>query len=179
MKFPAKGDSGSSKDFIRLKDGESVEGVFMGDPIDFKNHFKMGNCTGPGCKICATPGAPKAGFKFRINFIVKENGALLAKIFEQGWTVYESLAALNDEYEKSGADISRQKFRITRKGTGPEGTAYHVVAIPNGLLNDEIAGIIKKVQLKDLNEGLGAKQESVLGDDDFPFPGEGDATSNF
>lgn len=161
MKFPARGDGGgvSSKDFIRLKDGDSVEGVFAGEPIDYKAHFKLGVCGGASCLICAQKGAPKAAFKFRINFIIKENGALVAKIFEQGWTVYEALAALNEEYEKSEADMSRQKFRISRKGSGVEDTAYYVVAIPKGELPDEVFEMVKMVPLQDLQQGLGGKQK--------------------
>ena len=160
MKFPAKseGGGGGGADFIKMKDGDVIEGCFMGDPIDFKDHFKAGVCEGENCPMCMAKNKP--AFKFRINFIMQENKVLTAKIFQQGWNMYSTLSALAEAYEKDGVDIQRQKFRITRKGSGKEDTEYQLIPIPNGIMPDAVFHLVKQVPLKDLTIGL-KKKESV------------------
>lgn len=176
MRFPAKGDGGGSggggKDFIKLKDGDMIEGCFIGDPIDYRDHFKEGVCEGEMCPLCQQ--GKKSSFKFRINFVTKENDMLVAKIWQQGWTAYSTLAGLSDVYEKDGIDISKQKFRITRKGSGKEDTEYQIIPIPNGIVADPVFALIKKVPLQDLYIGLKKDKEEEFpptpqDDDDIGF----------
>lgn len=124
MKFKEKLPS-TGKYFLRLKSGDSVKGVFRGEPYDFKQHWvnQRGSvCEGDGCPHCKE--GKKPSFRFRLNFVLSENGAMVAKIFEQGWMVYESLRSLH------GADYDLEKtvVQITRHGSGQD-TTYSVIPL--------------------------------------------------
>ncbi len=152
MHFP-EGDSGSgglaSKDFVRLKDKESIIGVFRGDPHSFKQHWKDKKstpCTGTGCLLCQDkdPKTAKAGFRFRLNFITRENGEYVCKIFEQSWAVYLDLKTLHSDYP-----LNKHVVKITRNGSDNT-TRYNIMPQPNGLIKPEVEAQISKIQLKDL-----------------------------
>lgn len=163
MKFPAKSEGsggGGGVDFIKMKDGDVIEGCFIGEPIDYKEHFNAGLCDGENCASCMA--GDKPGFKFRINFIMQENKVLTSKIFQQGWKVYCALAALAETYEKDGVDIQRQKFRIKRIGSKKEDTVYQIIPIPNGIMPDAVFHLVKQVPLKDLTIGLKKREPTEV-----------------
>ena len=146
MKFRAKkpeGEGGAT--FLKLKDGESIKGVFRGDPFDFQSHWKGGSvaCTGADCDFCAKGEEPS--FRFRINFVVKENGAYVAKLWEQGWRVYESLQGL----DASGYNLEETPVQISRRGSDKNNTTYNVLPVPNAALTEEHLAALKAVKLHD------------------------------
>lgn len=116
MKFtedPQTNNSGGL--FIKLKDGESVTGIFRGEPKVFYvqwNNGKSSECS---------KGAEGAKFRFRINIVVNEDKKYVAKILEQGALVYSDLKALNEEYP-----LEETLVKITRNGTGTD-TTYTVM----------------------------------------------------
>lgn len=138
--------SGIGKHLLKLKAGEEVRGAFRGDPVDFRQHWSNNRgvmCTGPAtCELCKA--GEKSAFRFRINFIVNENGAYVAKIFEQGRAVYEALKALHLDY-----DLTKNTMKIRRHGSGTE-TTYAIVPLPNGLIGDEMEKKFKAIQLHQL-----------------------------
>jgi hypothetical protein len=72
MKFPEK-SGGGVKNLVKLKAGESITGVFRGEPHVVWKHWEnnMGYlCTGSGCGRC-TP-KNKASYRIQVNFITKE-----------------------------------------------------------------------------------------------------------
>ena len=141
MKFKTN-ESGPSK-FLKMKASESVRGIFKGEPHDFKQHWLDGKgylCIGDECVHCKA-GIP-AKFRFRLNLILKENGAFTAKIFEQGWIVYEMLKALHE----ADYDLEKHMMKITRNGTGTD-TTYSIVPVPNGTLSKEDAAQIANIVL--------------------------------
>jgi hypothetical protein len=154
MNFPDVGDGNNglaSKDFIRLKDKESVLGVFRGNPHNFRLHWKdkkSSQCKGKenGCLLCQDkdPKVSKAGFRFRLNFITRENNEFVAKIFEQSWGVYQDLKTLNTDYP-----LDKYVVKITRNGMD-NSTRYNIMPQPNGLIKPELEAQIAKIQLKDL-----------------------------
>lgn len=159
MRFSAirdKQDGGGKAAFVKLADGESIKGVFRGDPVHFKQHFV--NNTGALCPGLATCEHCKAGlkpaFRFRLNFVTNENGAYVAKIFEQGWIVYESLGSLHEEY-----DLQKTVVKITRKGE-KQNTSYTIIPLPNGL-TDEQAAKIAAVPLQRLEKKAPDSQSAV------------------
>lgn len=158
MYFPAKKQGSGSKDFIRLKDGESVVGILSGTPIDFKTHWVNNGTkicsfyTDGTCQYCEQGMSP--AFRFKVNFIIQENGMYVAKILEQGWTVYEALEALNTDY-----DLESWAIRITRKGSDKSNTTYSVVPLPSGKLDDVKMKALKMIKLHDLGIKKEEKEE--------------------
>jgi len=155
MKFREDNEQGSAN-FLKLKSGDSVRGVFNGEPDEFKQHWKDKKsilCPGQeSCSICmsATDDMTdeekrkfKPSFRFRLNFITKENGTYALKTFEQGWTVYTALRELS----KAGYDLENHMMKITRNGSGTD-TTYSIVPVPNGQLSKEdliqVQAILKK-----------------------------------
>src|SRR5258706_16459552 len=96
MKF--KDSTEGTKNLLKLKDKDTIRGVFRGEIYDFRQHWE-GNksfpCPGKTqCDKCAK--GDKSSFRFKVNFIIKENGMYIAKVWDQGWTVYQLLKALHE-----------------------------------------------------------------------------------
>lgn len=148
MKF--RENSGQdSKDFLRLKDGESATGVCVGELFELKNHWtgsKSEQCTEDNlCTYCSQ--GKKPSFRFRVNFIVKdENGQLVAKILESGWKVYEALRDLNCDY-----DVEKHAVKISRRGSTMNDTVYSILPAKGGALSPEKIAQMAKVPLHDLS----------------------------
>jgi len=138
-KFNAKRPDGGGL-YIRLKDGDSVEGVFRGVARDFHTVWKDGKTEE------ASEGAPGASFRFKMNLVLKENGVLVAKIFEGGWKVYEQLVTL----EAAKYDLDRTTVLISRKGSTKNDTKYTVMPVKGGELNDDENAGLENVDLIDL-----------------------------
>lgn len=142
--------SSSPKNFLSLKNaGDTVRGVFRGEIVDFRSHWVSGAsersviCHGRNtCALCKD--GHKSGFRFRVNFVIQENGAYVAKTYENGKTVYENLAALDADYA-----LEKNMMKITRHGSGKE-TTYAIVPVPNGALTPAQEKAISAVELNDL-----------------------------
>jgi len=154
MDFPERKNDSSknAEDFIRLKDKESVTGVFAGKPYLYEKHWNGKHfieCTHPDvpCAFCSN--GDRARFSFRLNFVTKgADGKNVAKIFEQGPMVYDAIRAL----AVGGYDLSRTVVTISRKGATKDDTVYSVVPLPppNGVLTDKGLAVIKAIPLHDL-----------------------------
>lgn len=170
MQFKKLSDGGS-KNYLKLKDGESVTGIFRGEPYDFRTHWGNGRstvCTGAACPECKAGG--KSSFRFRINFITSENGALVAKVFEQGKSVYSALGSLHS----TGYDLTKTKVSITRHGSGKNDTQYNVLPLPppKGVVDKTLEAQLEKIKLNDLSdtqEDDGGFSEATSGPDEVPF----------
>lgn len=150
MKFDT-GSSGQSgkADYVKLKSGDSIRGVFRGEPHVFYSHWKDGRpyaCEGRDiCGKCAV--GDKTSFRFKINFIVKENETYVTKVWEQGWTVFLDLKALNE----GGYDLEKFLMKISRTGSTMNDTKYSVVPVPNGQLSPIQLGHLANVKLVSLS----------------------------
>jgi hypothetical protein len=134
------------KFFLKLKPGESATGIFRGDPHTFRSHWVAGRsvlCTAEKCEHCKQ--GHRASFKFRLNFVTKENGTYVAKIFEQGGTVYDYLQSMHS----ADYDLEKTIVKITRHGIGTD-TTYQIVPLPNGQVNAAQLKHIAHVKLHDL-----------------------------
>lgn len=128
-------EGGGSKNFLKLKDKESVSGIFMGDLHEFYVEWEAG-------KSRVVPeGAPGAKFRFRVNFVVKEGSVYVPKIFEQGLTVYRDLAAIHEEYPLDSIVV-----KITRNGTGTD-TTYNLLPLLKQAITKETAAHLKTIEL--------------------------------
>lgn len=172
MKFK-EGSTKDSKDFIKLGDQDTVVGVCAGEIHEYKQHWSGSApelCPeDQTCRLCHEGG--KSAFRFRVNFIIKEGEGLVAKILEQGWTLYCDLRELNKEYE-----LDKHFIKITRKGKGKNDTSYSVVPVKNGALPIEKLELVSKIQLHDLTisdhkkEAVSQEQPPKFNDgEELPF----------
>lgn len=128
--------------FIKLKDGDQIEGVFVGEPHCFYSKF--------GDRQEFTKWQEGLSFKFRINFFVKTEDGWNPKILTGGATVRDSLLDLRDEY---GMDCI---YKVKRVGSGKEDTRYPILF--KAKLTDEQKADIELIEPKDLTS-KGQKDE--------------------
>lgn len=119
MKFTKREvvQSEGSSLFLKLKDGDSITGIFRGENHEF--HVKWENGKSHLTNEHDQEGKPR----FRLNFITKEDKRLVAKIWEFSVVVYNQLADLNEEYP-----LETTKVKITRRGSGTD-TVYSILPL--------------------------------------------------
>jgi hypothetical protein len=144
MKFRKIEETNMSNNFVKLKDKESVVGVFAGDIHEITGDWIEQ-------KFIESPGGKS--FRFRINLIVKEGSTFVPKIFEQGVTVYRQLEELHAEY-----DLSTIFVKITRNGISTD-TAYSVLPSKAQLKKEELEHI-KTLKLHDLSSKKETTQQT-------------------
>jgi hypothetical protein len=99
--------------FIKLKDGGSVEGVFVGQPYTFYQTFKDKNEY--------QSWSEGRSFKFRLNFALKGDAGWEIKIFQGGSTIRDQIIDAKAEYGL------RCVYKIKRTGSGKDDTRYSVL----------------------------------------------------
>jgi hypothetical protein len=121
-KMPADDAGGSG--FLKMADGESVEGLVVLDkPKFFFTHWigtKSELCTGD-CSYCRAGEGRRS--RFRVNFIHKEGDKWVAKILEQGTKFWLELQDLDED----GHDFKKTAVKIKRRGLKLE-TVYKITA---------------------------------------------------
>jgi hypothetical protein len=123
-----KPPSNGNKTFVKIEPDTKVRGLIVGEPIEVIREIKG-----------------EKRWKFRVNFVIQENGAFVAKILEQGASISNQLKAL----EEDGWDLSKNVIVISRKGSGMK-TEYTVTPDPKGALTPSALEKIAAVQLHDL-----------------------------
>lgn len=101
-----------SSDYISLKDGQFIEGVFIGQPYPFYYIYKN--------KSEFTEKVPGASFRFRINFAVRENDTWKIKIFSGGATLRDLILDAKEEFGLATI------FKIKRTGSTKDDTRYSI-----------------------------------------------------
>ncbi len=174
MKFKEGGGGGAGgKDFLKLPAGGVAKGVFRGDVHEFKQHWPK-EADRPtvcpedaSCEFCKE-GKVKAGFRFRLNFLINENGAYVAKIFEQGWMVYCQLRDMHS----SDYNLEKTIVKITRNGDG-KNTTYTIMPLPGeqGAVSAQLEAKLKAVPLIPLTEAAAEEdhEDDSASDDGVPF----------
>ncbi len=142
MKFtkrevPMQAGVGASN-FLKLSDGQSVPGVFRGEVYEFWQKWPRG-----GQKETFDVPTPGSQSRFRVNFIVHENGKFQSKVFEFGLTVYNMLAEIAENLE-----LEKTKVKISRKGSD-KNTQW--IIIPLGPIDPKAVKDIAAVELVILN----------------------------
>lgn len=118
MKFPKRETSGTNgANFLKIKDGETITGILVGETY---NYFIKG--FGASSQVVG----PNEGGKerFRHNLVVKEDGKLVAKIWEFGPKIYDQLAEISADW-----DLATTNIKISRTGSTKENTKYTVVPL--------------------------------------------------
>lgn len=154
----------SSDNYVKLRSGESVTGVLVGDTLEQYKHWiekKPFICQGAGCEHCASGVQRK--FAFKVNFLVRDqSGNLTAKILDKGASVYKQLQGLSDEW-----DLSKTWLKISRKGEMLD-TEYSVVPSPKQLTPQDLKKV-SEVELLDLEDKAPQSTGSASSDEDVPF----------
>jgi hypothetical protein len=109
---PANTGSGGGR-FLKIEIGQSANGVFRGQPVSYWQKWPKG-----GNK--ETSDIPKPGFeeRFKVNFIIHEEGAFVAKILDMNLALYNQMAEVNEAY-----DVETIKCKISRQPAG-KGSIY-------------------------------------------------------
>jgi hypothetical protein len=168
MKFtkrdmPERDDRGPGI-FLKFKDGESKTGVCRGEVYEFFQVWENGKS-----QVVARDHAD-AKSRFRLNFVILEDGKFVPKIFEFGIVVYNLLAEISEEY-----DLEKTKVKITRRGTGTD-TVYMVLPLLKEPISAKTMKEIEAVPLnilehkeraKDFN--IGSFLEAEVDDDGMKF----------
>ncbi len=99
--------TGFGDSYLKLKDGESVIGVFRGsEPYAFYMKWEAGKSHE------VAPDEPGAKVRFRVNFVCQDNGKYVAKVWEMAQITYNKLA----DIASSGWDVEKTFIKVTRKG---------------------------------------------------------------
>lgn len=137
MRLPERPkDATTVGNYLKLKDGESVVGIFRGETYSFRIKWENGKSS-----HVLDPN-PANHNRWKLNFVMKEGNAFVAKLWEFGVTVYDQLAEINSEY-----DLDKTKVKISRRGTGTD-TQYSILP----LLKEPIPPqIMKEIESTKLN----------------------------
>ncbi len=142
MQFNASPTTGGgATNFLKLEDKQSVTGVFRGAVHEFNGKWE-------NKKFILDPHG--ISFRFQINFVLRENDIMVAKIFEQGPTVYNQLKELHAEY-----DLRQTVVKITRIGTGMD-TTYSIMPVKKSEVTKDMEKQLLQVELQE----LGHKKEA-------------------
>lgn len=145
--------NGIGKHMVKIEDGKNVVGTFRGEIVKFYQHWKNGKsviCPGRDtCALCNSTNDEdrKATGRFRINFIVRDNGSpLVAKVFEGGKRVYEQLRQINGD-----VPLEKAWVRISRIGTKTN-TQWTIAVVPgaSGMLSADDEKRVIAVPLHDI-----------------------------
>jgi len=145
------GNSFSKEDYVQLKDGQFIEGVFMGDPYCFFTIFKEKPYKEYPTKV------EGSSFKFKLNFIPV--GASSAKIVSGG---YGFITAIKDAILEYG---EQNIFKIKR--TGVEKNTTYSVFVKKELTNNEWKAL-QSIELKQLGPAKAAN--SAKKEEEPPLP---------
>lgn len=123
-----------SKNFLKIKDGESVRGVLIGEMHTFYTKWVNGKSVPSDNKD------PDGKVRFRNNIALldSQTNELVVKIWEFPWGVFQALREINSEYP-----LEKYKMKITRSGIGLD-TTYSILPLVGDkdlLSKDKIAAI--------------------------------------
>ena len=166
MLFTPREKGLGKENFLKLGDGEEVTGIFRGEIYRLKKHWSASRsieCIGFGCPVCPAEAESNAKekdekkhrfamFRFRVNFVTTINGQWVAKIFEGGGELYDTLTNLDKKFDvtKTVVDISRQGMK--------QNTKYQITPRPDQPLTADIESMINSVRL----HGLSTKAEESV-----------------
>ena len=156
--FSKKETSTSKEDYIKLKDGQFIEGVFMGDPYTFYTIYKENPY-----KEYATKETPNHSFKFKINFLVSSGNGYVSKVISGG---YGFLLNIRDAIIEYGEQCV---FKIKRTGV-EKATTYTVFFKRH--IGEEEWNELKTIELKQIHPVKTSTNPSRQDEEQPPLPTE-------
>lgn len=142
--------SGGSKNYLKLKDKESVSGIFRGSIHEFFIVWENGKSR------TVSEGTPEGKFRFKVNFVTKEGTQFVPKIFEQGIILYKQLAELHKEY-----NLEETVVKLSRSGTGTD-TTYSLLPLLKTPLTKDVIEQLNQLELLPLEGKAPASDEPAL-----------------
>lgn len=148
--------SGGGGKFLKIEIGQSVTGVFRGDPQVYWRKWPKG-----GVKqefAVETPGAEE---RYKVNFVVYEDGEFKVKIFDCNVHVYNQIADINED-----DDIETIKCKISRLASG-KGSIYQLKPLFKDPISPKALKEIEKLELNQLGgNGQSAPPQQNTSEDD-------------
>lgn len=176
MKFKGgQSGGGSGLPYLKIKDGETIHGVFRGDPYEGYSNFQTK-------KWYPLEAGKQEGtsYRFRVNVIIKEGASYVAKVWEQGYERTKDIAKLMKEAKRYHQQdtLDNLVIAITRHGATKDDTSYEL-EIAEQQPGAATWKVINAVKLNDLSGNAPTTQGlSEPPMDDSPMPeGEYDADS--
>lgn len=159
MKLPKRmvsRPSGINKNYLKIKDGQSIGVVFRGAAHEFWQIWPFG-----GEKQVFSKKTPGSSSKFRMNVIVHEGGKFVAKLWEFPPKVYDQIVSLQDDFP-----LHSTKFKVTRHGSD-KSTTYTIFPSLKEPLTEKALKEIGAVPLNMLEDQPPHEpEESVTPEDD-------------
>lgn len=169
MKFTKRADElKGPSNYLKIKDGDSISGVFRGEIYEFCVRWVNGKSE------VVPPDTLGAKSRFKLNFIISENGKMVAKVWEFSHVVYSLLAEVNEEYP-----LETTKVKVLRKGSGME-TEYYILPLLKEPLSASAIKSLAAIELNILDKAPAAKapvKNFAPGSDDFGPDPEFEETS--
>lgn len=153
MQFPQRdlrggkaGGSGGGAFLNIIPSDPPIDGVLVGKPQEEWRHWIDGSksyveCKNAGCKWCEN--GNRAKYSFKINFVIKQNGALVAKILRGDGFLYDQLSAMG----AAGIDFSKTVVSISMTKRGNQ---KNWIVVQKAPLNQEAIKAIGSVSLRSL-----------------------------
>lgn len=163
----SEGTSYGQGAYIKVDPGQSIIGVIIGEPLTYKNHYKLGRCKETAdCPHCKHPDKEMArpSSRFDANFVTLENGVWVCKVLSSGKTLFNNIVAISEE-----CDLGTWKVKLTK--TGDKKNPWNIMPMMKGEITPAEAAAIAKVDLKvDAPKEESPKQNfDQTADEDIPF----------
>lgn len=129
-----KSEGNGASNFLKIADGKSAMGVFRGEIFEYWQKWPKG-----GQKQIFNEPTMGAASRFRFNFVTKEDGKVVAKVWEFGLTVYNMLAEISENF-----DLEKTNIKISRRGVD-KNTQW--IIIPLGAVDEKNIKAIEAVPL--------------------------------
>lgn len=138
---PAGTGNGGGK-FLKIEIGQSVNGVFRGDPQVYWRKWPKG-----GVKVESD--VEQEGFeeRYKVNFVINEGGVPTPKIFDMNLYTYNQLADINESY-----DVETIKVKISRQPTG-KGSTYLLLPLLKEPIPPSFLKQLESIELIELKRG--------------------------
>lgn len=163
MAFFKSMPEGSSGAFLKVKDGESVRIIVVGESQElWKSPYVMGEAS-----VIVPAGTKDAQWKFRVNVAIVVGKEMVMKIWEGGRELGEQLEDLGDNY-----DIHNVVFLLTRKKKSNR-VSWALMPLPDPI-SERTKDKIANMELHDLSE-----KKSKKGAIDTPFTIDESPMPNF
>lgn len=143
--------------FLKLKDGDQVKVVFVGEIFEFYQSWPFG-----GEKQIYDKPTAGACPRFKVNLALIENGKLTIKIWEFGLPIYIQLGDINEVYP-----LEKTKIQLTRRGEGKK-TTYAILPLIKDAISYKLSVDIKGLKLNVLGQQPKTSTEQI--ENDTPWP---------